>query len=468
MSRRLRNAFARCWPSQDEAREVYRAILDLSDVTDFAGAVMRSSGYGVLMSSTTGRLPSDFSFWRFDRSESPIFLSAGFPFSKPTLRRELERSGKRVSVSHWCDFNTFTVSFDRRGTGFQVQAGFSGDFTLQDTLRFMRKVSQLSVWNRTISVNWRYEGSLFLPCYIDVETGESVDSRFQCSNEHSAIECFEILRTLCDSPPRSIGRSEEVSPALYTQLRDKLDSESSEWLYMIYGTYADGVDPFRRPASVPPEGLQFPISKKIARFDTTSQRTDIQMTCVHLPDGSYIEFLSAFGPDTLREWTERFPNLKWEFWPGAESERWDGDPTPVEWPDIQPAPPLMYRTQMDYETPCFIDQRILTLFIDSGVIPTESHKWTSGALRMEREAAKYTREELAHLSKIDMIETKFEEIAARYTDWDNIRFWWPHKGEKAYWDKRPNLWGVKTLPMKIRGVVEQIPVEFVEPLKCPM
>ena len=128
----------------------------------------------------------------------------------------------------------------------------------------------------------------------------------------------------------------------------------------------------------------------------------------------------------------------------------------------------MYRTQMDYETPCFIDQRILTLFIDSGVIPTESHKWTSGALRMEREAAKYTREELAHLSKIDMIETKFEEIAARYTDWDNIRFWWPHKGEKAYWDKRPNLWGVKTLPMKIRGVVEQIPVEFVEPLKCPM
>ena len=129
----------------------------------------------------------------------------------------------------------------------------------------------------------------------------------------------------------------------------------------------------------------------------------------------------------------------------------------------------MFRTELDREIPCFIDQRILTIFIDWTASWAQRQKYTPEKLRHKRQDdLGYTNEECDHLGRIDMIEARFDEIAARYTDWDSIRFWWPHTGDKAYWKKRPNLKGVKTLPMKVRGKKLQIPVEFVEPLKCPM
>lgn len=465
-----RNVIARCFVPEAGARALYLELREMPDVIDILGGVYRGNAAGHIADFSTRTLPPDLSFWKFSRLDHMIYLARGCAFSDDALLHELRclRRG-RATLTCWCDYNDFMVTFNRTPVGFVLQGGFGGNFTLQETISHLRQLCQLPIWNSSVGLNWRYEGVFFRPCILDQGTNSPVEPRFQCSTEDAAIRCCTSLLTLSHAPPRLIGYQVKVpEKEIDAFAANYQHSESRDWTYCVRGTYADGFDPFCRPNGIPPQGLRFPIAEKSDLFDRRTQRTEIQMTCVHQMDCSYVEFLSACGVETLREWTGRFPNLTWEFWPGAESERWDGDPTPEVRPVIKSAPPVMYRAQLDYEIPCFVDQRVLTLFIDSGIVPTESHQWTTDSCRRERESAGYTPVEQAHLTKVDMIEAKFEEIRARYTGWDRIRFWWPHKNDPRYWDQRPKLRQVKTLPMKIRGEIQQIPVEFVEPLKCPM
>lgn len=317
-------------------------------------------------------------------------------------------------------------------------------------------------------INWKFDGVRFSPISFDPKNPDSpYTGQYFASSPDDAYEACQKLMSLIEAPPAYLNgevsfRGPNVIESFLAAQAD-LNHRHRTWTLRMSCAYKNGFDPFLRPERVPETGLHYPL----AMMGRGQNGVEFQLDMVHSPEGSYIELLTGYGMDNLRRWTEMFPGLDWEYWPGAAEQRWTGDPTPVPLPLITPVNPLSIKTELEYAFQFFVHERVLTIILDPGFNMVRA-QFRPTAINQERGRQGYTPFEVAHLEYIDQIEARFEEICARVPEWDTVRFWWPHKNESRYWDQRPKLRQVKTLPMKIRGEVQQIPVEFVEPMKCPM
>ncbi len=455
---------ARAFASRDQAFAAYRtAIDDIGAFDEFKDSEDRSAICRRIYSSP---LPSDLSAWRFDE-DVELYSEWRVPYSDAVFREWMAKGD--VSAVHLYDIETANTGTYSTGHGNQICGGGGlGLMTLQESLN--RKLVRRTLLGKEDcwQINWKFDSLWFTPCTIDLDDPQSVyTGNYYAKDVDDAFATCKKLMTVTEAPPAYVtGELEFTGPnAIESFLAavPDLNRQHRNWTLRTFSAYKDGFDPFARPEHVPETGLHYSVAMKGRGVNGV----EFQLDMVHTPEGSYLEVLTGYGMDNLRRWTELFPGLEWEYWPGASEERWTGDPTPVPLPQITPVNPLSIKTELEYKFHFFVHERVLTIIIDPG-LNTIRPQFSPTAANQERQRQGYTPHEIFHLVYIDSIEARFDEICTRVPEWDSIRFWWPHKGEKAYWDQRPKLRGVKTLPMKIRGEVRDIPVEFVEPLKCPM
>ena len=455
--------FARATVTSHQARAAYRIAQDENGAIDLIDDPQdRSPTFRQFFSSP---LPSNLSAWRFD-DDVEFHLTWRLPYSD-TLFQAAILQGDAYAI-HLFDVTTAHTGTRSTYRGNQVMGGGHGLMTLQNSLerKFTRRrlLGKEDCWQ----INWKFDSLWFTPCTIDLDDPQSVyTGNYFAKDVDDAFATCKKLMTVTEAPPAYVtGELEFTGPnAIESFLAavPDLNRQHRNWTLRTFSAYKDGFDPFARPEHVPETGLHYSVAMKGRGVNGV----EFQLDMVHTPEGSYLEVLTGYGMDNLRRWTELFPGLEWEYWPGASEERWTGDPTPVPLPQITPVNPLSIKTELEYKFHFFVHERVLTIIIDPG-LNTIRPQFSPTAANQERQRQGYTPHEIFHLGDIDSIEARFDEICTRVPEWDSIRFWWPHKGEKAYWDQRPKLRGVKTLPMKIRGEVRDIPVEFVEPLKCPM
>ena len=83
-------------------------------------------------------------------------------------------------------------------------------------------------------MNWRLNYPSFVPCLTNKDSGEVMELSFLVKSEDEAIRLSTTLGELCGTPPRSIGRSEEISReelSDYVRLRKKLTSQHPMWAF---------------------------------------------------------------------------------------------------------------------------------------------------------------------------------------------------------------------------------------------
>lgn len=455
--------FARANVTSDQARATYCTSRDEYGAMDLIKDP--EDRWPLFRRFYSSPLPANLNAWTFEK-ELEFHLTWRLPYSD-SLFQEAISQGDAYAI-HLFDLVSSRTGQRKIHQGRQIFGGGYSLTTLQESIKRMKMRRKLLGRANQWEINWKFNAVSFAPVMIDLDDPQSVYTvEYFAKDDSDAYESCKKLMTMVEAPPTYVTGELEFSglnaiESFMAAVPD-LNRQHRAWTWHTFSAYKNGFDPFARPDHVPETGLHYPLAMK----GRGQNGVEFQLDMVHTPEGSYLELLTGYGQDNLRRWTEMFPGLDWEYWPGAPEARWTGDPTPVPLPQVTPVNPLSIKTELEYAFDFFVHERVLTILLarkDLGYGP----RFAPTERNLERQRTGYTPHEIRHWEYIDQIESRFDEICARVPEWDTVRFWWPHTNDPKYWAQRPKLRELKTLPIKIRGEVREIPVEFVEPMECPM
>lgn len=405
-----------------EARYVYEAFEEMAHEYDFNA--LRTGIEAGCFSGRSARLPVDMSMFSYREEPASIDgVSWTLPYSDKAFREVIERT----EATAICLFqeDAVSVSVSPKDEGFSINWQWPETISADFKLQLMKRTRQLD----RIGTPFEIKVSLNVvlnPFLADAATGQSTPL-IHVNSSRKAVQIVRKLMQLIDRDPALIGGgwSDYAGAAEFSEFRKWVTRTCQRVNYRGWFHYREDFDPFERPRSMPKGGMHYPLLE-LTQTRMTGKGVNAHLACVHEEKETYIEIMTGFGSDMLKCWTDSFPDLEWQVWPGDPALRWRGKSTPVRFDLSKPDPPGMFKTTLDRKIEGFLDGDTLVLAAYHSILnvndclkvfPIDEYLgWRSQG---------YTDAEREVLLKIRFIEKIWKDVERRYgTSWKKLKFWY--------------------------------------------
>lgn len=157
-------------------------------------------------------------------------------------------------------------------------------------------LASLGLIDRVVVENGKLKLSGDLPWHVGVGEVSDGIATLELREIGSLPDAIVIAERILRSPLVNVARTYmsmtcALVPPAYEAMLDELNRLSNQWSITLYGSYADGIDPYTADASQSPDG-RFPI---VSWSNRDGSHVYFQADIIPTPSGRYLEIHSNCG-----------------------------------------------------------------------------------------------------------------------------------------------------------------------------